>query len=64
MLEIEMKSGLNPDEYAFLEHRHGWPPRIPYGSRRVYVGLDEDMGYANYWNDIMKAFEENRYGRD
>ena len=39
-----------------------WPPRIKI-PKRTHVGLYEDMQYQGFWHNVMKAFEENRYGK-
>ena len=48
------------DIYAIVDN--GWPPVVGQRPKRRYVGLHEDMITVNYRHNIMKTFEETRYG--
>jgi len=63
MLDLGVIYGAGVIHEEFVVVDREWPPRVARIPKRKYVGLYEDMGYANYWNDIMKAFEETRYGK-
>ena len=51
----------NLDGYAIIDNT--WPPTVGQNPKRKYVGLHEDMITVNYRHNIMKTFEETRYGQ-
>ena len=50
------------DNYVAIDDT--WPPTVYKPKSKIYVGVHGDMEHENYWHNVMKAFEENRYGRD
>ena len=59
-LSVIYGGGIINEEFIVVDRE--WPPRIARLPKRKYVGVHGDMEHENYWHNVMKAFEENRYG--